>query len=168
MRKALKRTLSLILVVVLCLSTMPLSAFAAELAPGEPASTNEPSSEAPVESSQPEPTVSPTPDIADSSGPEESPQPEESEATPSPTPSAEPDVIPEPSSEPDSPYETELSQMEATQIWPALRKARARAAAGVLQMGYYCFKSEVGMVIISCGRNPRTLPCARPSQRKSM
>ena len=65
MQKALKRTLSLILVVVLCLSAMPLSAFAAELTPGEPASTNETPSEAPVESNQPdlsvEPAVSPTP-----------------------------------------------------------------------------------------------------------
>ena len=147
MQKALKRTLSLILVVVLCLSAMPLSAFAAELTPGEPASTNETPSEAPVESNQPdlsgEPAVSPTPDIAVSSGQEKS------ESTPSPAPSLELDVTPEPSSEPGSPYETELSQMEATQIWPALRKARARAAAGVgtagvLQMGYYCFKSEVG------------------------
>lgn len=147
MQKALKRTISLILVLVFCLSAMPFSAFAAESAPGEPASTNEPPSKAPVESSQPdpsgEPTISPTPDITVSSGQEES------EATPSPAPSADPDVTSEPSSEPDSPYETELSQMEATQIWPALRKARARAAAGVgtagvLQMGYYCFKSEVG------------------------
>ncbi len=59
----------------------------------------------------------------------------------------EPD--PEPTDEPNSPYETELTQMDAQQIWPALQRAKARAAAGtgtsgVLQMGYYCFKSDVG------------------------
>ena len=39
--------------------------------------------------------------------------------------------------------------MDATQIWSSLQRARTRAAAGagtagVLQMGYYCFKSDVG------------------------
>lgn len=46
-----------------------------------------------------------------------------------------------PSSQPNSSYETELAQVDATQIWSSLRRARTRSAAGagtagVLQMGY--------------------------------
>lgn len=149
MQKIMKRTLALILAVVLCFSAMPFSAFAVEMTPDETQSSQAQPSEAPAESSQPEPStapeVSPQPGADATPGPDESPKPT---ATPEafPSPSAEPSPTP---AEPADPYETELTQVDAQQIWPALQRARARAAAGigtggVLQMGYYCFKSEVG------------------------
>ncbi|WP_217957945.1 VaFE repeat-containing surface-anchored protein [Acutalibacter muris] len=149
MQKTMKRTLALILAVVLCFSAMPFSAFAVEMTPDETLSSETLPSEAPTESSQPEPSmapeVSPQPGADATPGPDESPKPT---ATPEafPSPSAEPSPTP---AEPADPYETELTQVDAQQIWPALQRARARAAAGigtggVLQMGYYCFKSEVG------------------------
>lgn len=52
MQKTMKRTLALILAVVLCFSAMPFSAFAVEMTPYEPLSSQAPSSEAPAESSQ--------------------------------------------------------------------------------------------------------------------
>lgn len=160
MQKTMKRTLALILALVLSMSGLPFSAFATEALPDEPLSSQAPPSEAPVESSQSkpsgEPTASPAPDVTASPSPEESPEPGQSEE-PSPTPEtgpapgaiAEPSASPEPAAQPDSPYETELAQVDATQIWSSLQRARTRAAAGagtagVLQMGYYCFKSDVG------------------------
>ena len=160
MQKTMKRTLALILAVMLCLSGLPYSAFATEAPPDEPLSSQAPPSEAPAESSQPEPSagpdIAPQPDLEATPSPEESPEPSQDEE-PSPTPeadstpgpSAESSASPEPAAQPDSPYETELAQVDATQIWSSLQRARTRAAAGagtagVLQMGYYCFKSDVG------------------------
>ena len=160
MQKTMKRTLALILAVMLCLSGLPYSAFATEAPPDEPLSSQAPPSEAPAESSQPEPSagpdIAPQPDLEATPSPEESPEPsqgEELSPTPeagsAPGPSAESSASPEPAAQPDSPYETELAQVDATQIWSSLQRARTRAAAGagtagVLQMGYYCFKSDVG------------------------
>ncbi len=152
MQKTMKRTLALILAVMLCLSGLPYSAFAAEAPPDEPLSSQAPPSEAPAESSEPEPSagpdVAPQPDLEATPGPENSPEPDAA-AEPSPVPPAEASPSPAPSAQPDSPYETELAQVDATQIWSSLQRARTRAAAGagtagVLQMGYYCFKSDVG------------------------
>lgn len=152
MLKTMKRTLALILAVMLCLSGLPYSAFAAEAPPDEPLSSQAPPSEAPAESSQPEPSagpdVAPQPDLEATPGPENSPE-SDAAAEPSPVHPAEDSPSPSPSAQPDSPYETELAQVDATQIWSSLQRARTRAAAGagtagVLQMGYYCFKSDVG------------------------
>ena len=152
MQKTMKRTLALILAVMLCLSGLPYFAFATEAPPDEPLSSQVPPSEAPAESSEPEPSagpdVAPQPDLEATPGPENSPEPDAA-AEPSPVPPAEASPSPAPSAQPDSPYETELSQVDATQIWSSLQRARTRAAAGagtagVLQMGYYCFKSDVG------------------------
>ncbi len=137
MHKTLKRTLAIILAVILCLGTVPFSAFAAENPTAAEKSAETTTSEPPSESSIPdasaslEETASPGPEVNLSELLETS---EENL---------------EPSPEQVSPYETELAQMDAQQIWPALQRAKARAAAGVgtggvLQMGYYCFKSEVG------------------------
>jgi hypothetical protein len=153
MQKTMKRTLALILALVLSMSGLPFSAFATEALPDEPLSSQAPPSEAPVESSQSkpsgEPTASPAPDVTASPSPEESPEPGQSEE-PSPTPETgpAPGAIAEPSASPEpaatSVFETELSTVEARQVWPALQRAKARAVAGVgtagvLQMGYYCF-----------------------------
>ena len=152
MQKTMKRTLVLILAVMLCLSGLPYSAFATEAPPDEPISSQAPPSEAPAESSQPEPSagpdVVPQPDLEATPGPENSPE-SDAAAEPSPVHPAEASPSPSPSAQPDSPYETELAQVDATQIWSSLQRARTRAAAGagtagVLQMGYYCFKSDVG------------------------
>ena len=152
MQKTMKRTLALILAVMLCLSGLPYSAFATEAPPDEPLSSQAPPSEAPAESSEPEPSagpdVAPQPDLEATPGPENSPEPDAA-AEPSPVPPAEASPSPAPSAQPDSHYETELAQVDATQIWSSLQRARTRAAAGagtagVLQMGYYCFKSDVG------------------------
>lgn len=154
MQKIMKRSLALLLAVVLCFSAMPFSAFATEVPPDDTLFTEAPpSNEPPVESSQPEPVHEPD----TSSAPEEpspGPSPEPSQKPePSPAPVEQPVETPEPSAEPadepESIYDTELGSIDAQQVWPALQRARVRAAAGVgtggvLQMGYYCFKSEVG------------------------
>ncbi|NBJ90133.1 VaFE repeat-containing surface-anchored protein [Acutalibacter sp. 1XD8-36] len=133
MTKNIKRFLALILTLVLCVGMVPAPVFAAEV--------TSKSSEAVAE---PEKS-----NIASSSKPDSSPAPEE----PSPGPSSEPTLTPElsaaPADEPESIYDTEMASVDAQQVWPALQRARARAAAGVgtggvLQMGYYCFKSDVG------------------------
>ena len=105
MQKTMKRTLALILAVMLCLSGLPYAAFATEALPDEPLSSQAPPSEAPAESSQPEPSagpdVAPQPDLEATPGPENSPESDAAaepslvppaEASPSPSPSAQPDV----------------------------------------------------------------------------
>ncbi len=164
MQKTMKRTLALILALVLCMSGLPFSAFAAEALPDENLSSQALPSEAPAESSQPDPSGEPTvslapdassePEVSTAPAPDRSPEPSEGPSPkpavdPSPASSVEPDATPKPSAEPENPFETELAQVDAQQVWSALRRTKARAAAGagtagVLQMGYYCFKSEVG------------------------
>ena len=56
MQKMMKRTLALLLAVVLCFGTVPLSAFATEIDPNETVSSEAPPSEAPSEST-PDPTA---------------------------------------------------------------------------------------------------------------
>ena len=152
MQKIMKRSLALLLAVVLCFGAMPLSAFATEIDPNETVSSEAPPSEAPSESTPGPDTTesSPAPSPDGSPAPDETPEPS-TEPAESPNPTAEPTAEPsaEPTTGPDDPYESELTQVDAHQIWPALQRARARAAAGVgaggvLQMGYYCFKSDVG------------------------
>ncbi len=125
MQKTMKRTLALILAVMLCLSGLPYSAFATEAPPDEPLSSQAPPSEAPAESSQPEPSagpdIAPQPDLEATPSPEESPEPSQDEE-PSPTPeadstpgpSAESSASPEPAAT--SIFETELSTVEARQV----------------------------------------------------
>lgn len=62
-----------------------------------------------------------------------------------------PTAEPEETAEPDDPFETEGETVDAYQVWPATpQRAMARAASfgtgGVLQIGYYCFTSAVGVV----------------------
>ena len=126
--------LALLLTVMLIFGVVPSTVYAAE-APPEPESAV--SSEPPGEdASEPSPEVTPEP----STEPVLTPAPEDSVMT-EPSPSPEP--------EEKSTFDTELATVDANKIWPAIRRAKARAAAGVgtggvLQMGYYCFKSEVG------------------------
>ena len=142
MQKTLKKTFALILAVMLCLGVMPLSVFASENHSAEEitseAASSEPLSESGITDTVTNPEE-PFPNETAQSGPKE--------AVGESAEMMEPD--PEPTDEPNSPYETELTQMDAQQIWPALQRAKARAAAGigtsgVLQMGYYCFTSDVG------------------------
>ena len=154
------------------MSGLPYSAFATEALPDEPLSSQAPPSEAPAESSQPEPSagpdVAPQPDLEATPGPENSPEPDAA-AEPSPVPPAEASPSPAPSAQPDSPYETELAQVDATQIWSSLQRARTRAAAGagtagVLQMGYsnavlnkFSFANAIPGVNITSNGNSLTL-----------
>lgn len=64
MLKTLKRTLALILAVMLCLGAIPFSAFAAEMPTAEEISSAAPSSESPEGSSQPDEGM----DVSSSSG----------------------------------------------------------------------------------------------------
>lgn len=152
MQKTMKRTLALILAVVLCFSAMPFSAFAVEMTPDETLSSHAPSSEAPAESSQPEPSAAPE------TGPESSAAPEESAVTstgsspaPSTEPTAEPaaDPTPEPATGSDDSGLTPGTELDMNRVWPALRRAQARAAGkfgtdGTLYVGDYCFPGGVG------------------------
>ncbi len=93
------------------------------------------------------------PPEAESSVSNEAPQ--ESEPVPSPEVTPEPSAEPvpasaqEPSSEPDNPELTPGTELDIERIWPAIRRAQARAAnigtSGTLYVGDYCFTSEVGV-----------------------
>ncbi len=148
MQKTMKLTLALILAVVLCFSAMPFSAFAVEMTPDETLSSHAPSSEAPAESSQPESSAAPE------TSPENSAAPEESAVTStgsSPAPSTEPTAEPtaEPTTGPDDSSLTPGTQLDVNKVWPAVRRAQARAAGqfgtdGTLYVGDYCFPGGVG------------------------
>ena len=150
MQKTMKRTLALILAVVLCFSAMPFSAFAVEMTPDETLSSHAPSSEAPAESSQPEPSAAPE------TGPESSAAPEENagpttEPAESPESSSEPTAEPtaEPTTGPDDSSLIPGTQLDVNKVWPAVRRAQARAAGkfgtdGTLYVGDYCFPGGVG------------------------
>ena len=151
MQKNLKRALAFLMALVLLFSAVPMSAFAAEGQMNDTTVADAPPSEEPPKNSQPEPSavpdLDPTPCPEDSQEPDgtELPDPEANSSIP-----AEPSPTSEVPAEPDSPYETELAQVDAQQIWPILQRAKTRAAGvgtgGVLQIGYYCFTSAVGVV----------------------
>ncbi|WP_217960038.1 thioester domain-containing protein, partial [Acutalibacter muris] len=124
MQKNIKRILSLVLVVVLCLSAMPLSAFATdEVHDG----TYE------VAEAEETPAVDP-----DEEGAAHDENAEES--------TGEPEVIPEET----DPYEAEGMEIEAVKVWPTpMRRAAMAASVGassVLKIGNYCFANEVGLL----------------------
>lgn len=102
--------------VILIFSVIPMSAFAAESAPDETASTEAPTSEPPAERDSTT-EVSPELNVTD-----------EPVLPPETGPSSPGD---EPAEGPDSIYNTELATVEACQVWPALQRAKARAASGV-------------------------------------
>ncbi len=124
MQKNIKRILSLILAVVLCFSTMPLSAFAA----GDDL-------EGPYEVVEVEETPAVEPDVHDELSPEDEVAGE---------PFGEPENAPEEI----DPYEVEGTEIDATKIWPTpMRRAAMAASVGassVLKIGNYCFADEVG------------------------
>ena len=138
MQKVLKRTFALILALMLCLSAMPFSAFAADVQPDAYVPSEV---EAVVEPDEPDLTASPDPD--GNSSPRGSP--EEQEESP-----ADPDTknLDETSSDP---VENELvpgTEFGVDQVWPAVRRMQARSAAygtsGTLYVGDYCFPGGVG------------------------
>ncbi len=157
MQKMMKRTLALLLAVVLCFGTVPISAFATEIDPNETVSSEAQPNEALAEST-PEPTDAPAPDASPS--PTGSPAPVESEEpgtepttepSESPSPSAEPTADPssEPTTVPDDPGLTPGTELDVNRVWPAVRRAMARAAGqygtnGTLYVGDYCFPGGVG------------------------
>ena len=119
MQKVLKRTFALILALMLCLSAMPFSAFAADVQPDAYVPSEV---EAVVEPDEPDLTASPDPD--GNSSPRGSP--EEQEESP-----ADPDTknLDETSSDP---VENELvpgTEFGVDQVWPAVRRMQARSAA---------------------------------------
>lgn len=141
MQKNLKRALAFLMTVILIFSVIPMSAFAAESALEETASAEAPPSEPPAESDSTT-EVSPEPNVTD-----------EPVLPPETGPSSPGD---EPAEEPDSIYNTELATVEARQVWPALQRAKARAASGVgaggvLQMGYYCFPMDNPNLVATLG-----------------
>ncbi|WP_322204114.1 MSCRAMM family protein, partial [Acutalibacter intestini] len=141
MQKNLKRALAFLMTVILIFSVIPMSAFATESAPDETASTEAPTSEPPAESDSTT-EVSPELNVTD-----------EPVLLPETGPSSPGD---EPAEEPDSIYNTELATVEARQVWPALQRAKARAASGVgaggvLQMGYYCFPIDNPNLVATLG-----------------
>ena len=141
MTKTFKRFLALLMTVMLIFSVVPTTVFAAEV-PSEPESTV--SSEAPQE---PEPTplpeITPEPSQEPFQGPAPASAPEAAETV-------EPSPIPEPSAEPEDTELTPGTELNMDRIWPAIRRAQARAAAnigtsGTLYVGDYCFTSAVGV-----------------------
>ena len=150
MQKIMKKSLALLLAVVLCFSAMPFSAFAVEMTPDETLSSEAQPSEAPAESSQPEPSTAPETGTESSAAPDESAEPT-TEPAGSPEPSAEPTVEPtaEPTTGPDDSSLTPGTQLDVNKVWPAVRRAQARAAGkfgtdGTLYVGDYCFPGGVG------------------------
>lgn len=148
MQTIMKRSLALLLAVVLCFSAMPFSAFAVEMTSDETLSSEAPPNEAPTESSQPEPSAAPE----SSAGPEENAG---TSTKPSPVPSTEPTAeptatpTPEPATGPDSSGLTPGTELDMDRVWPAIRRAQARAAGkfgtdGTLYVGDYCFPGGVG------------------------
>ena len=136
MQKYVKKVFALLMIVVLLFGTVSNTVYAAEALPElESAVSNESPADRLMDS---EPAPPPKPNS-------------EPVKEPSPEPSAEPSLSPSPTpeSEERNIFVTELAKTEARQIWPALQRTKTRAAAGVgtagvLQMGYYCFKSDVG------------------------
>ncbi len=142
MQKIVKRSLALILAVMLRISGLPFSAFAVESASDETVTSEIPPSEETEESSQPEPSLFPEPSGSPdhTSSPEPSAEPsEQPESTSSPTPPSEP-------SGGDDPYETEGASIDVTKVWPTgPRRAAGLASVGassVLKIGNYCFANE--------------------------
>ncbi len=148
MQKIMKRSIALLLAIMLCFSGLPFSAFASELQPDEPVASEAPPSDEPTESGEPDEL--PAPEPTEAPGPADPTEP-----TPSPEPTAEPteqpESIPTPPSEPsggDDPYETEGASIDVTKVWPTgPRRAAIAASVGassVLKIGNYCFADEVG------------------------
>ena len=136
MQKYIKKVFALFMTVVLLFGTVPGTVYAAETLP-EPESMV--SSEQPSEKLE-EPEPVPSPETSSAPVKEASPKPSV-EPSPPPSPTTE--------TEEKSALDKELATLDTRRIWPALRSAKVRAAAGigtsgVLQMGYYCFKSDVG------------------------
>lgn len=115
MQKNIKRILSLVLVIVLCFSAVPLSAFATE-----------DSLEGPYEVVEAEEMPSVEPD-------------EHEEVPPGDEVSEEPSVEPETFPEESDPYEVEGTEIDAAKIWPTpMRRAAMAASVGsssVLKIG---------------------------------
>ncbi len=126
MQKNIKRILSLVLVIVLCFSAVPLSAFATDDA-----------LEGPYEVVEAEEMPSVEPD-------------EHEEVPPGDEVSEEPSVEPETFPEESDPYEVEGTEIDAAKIWPTpMRRAAMAASVGsssVLKIGNNCFSSEVGLL----------------------
>ena len=126
MQKNIKRILSLVLVIVLCFSAVPLSAFATDDA-----------LEGPYEVVEAEEMPSVEPD-------------EHEEVPPGDEISEEPSVEPETFPEESDPYEVEGTEIDAAKIWPTpMRRAAMAASVGsssVLKIGNNCFSSEVGLL----------------------
>lgn len=141
MTKTFKRFLALLMTVMLIFSVVPTTVFAAEV-PSEPESTV--SSEAPQEPEpSPLPEITPEPSQEPFQGPAPASAPEAAETV-------EPSPIPEPSAEPEDTELTPGTELNMDRIWPAIRRAQARAAAnigtsGTLYVGDYCFTSAVGV-----------------------
>ena len=139
MTKHLKKVLALLLAIVLCLGTVPFPAFAVGVLPDDDFS-----SEVTIEPEEPDIFSSPAPES--SSSPRGSPAPTESSAAPeNVSSSAEPANKPDEETDELSPG----SELDIYQVWPAMRKAQARAAAGVgtsgtLYVGDYCLPGGVG------------------------
>ena len=125
MQKNAKRVLSLILALVLCLSAMPLSVFAADEAATEISEPVQQPDEGPVQEQGEDTEPTPESGMADESV-------------------KEPEII----QEERSPYETEGAEIEAVRIWSSpLRRAVEAISVGagsVLKIGYNCFANEVG------------------------
>lgn len=139
MHKIMKRSLALLLAVVLCFSAMPLSAFATEIVPDEALTSEVPPSEAPAESEQPDVTPVPEPTATPASSPDTAEGQDEQNGNPA----AEPDTGS------DDPELTPGTELDVDRIWPVIqRKARSAAAygtSGTLYVGDYCFSSEIGV-----------------------
>ena len=143
MQKFMKRTLALVLAVMLCLGAMPFSAFAMDTQPDNTVTSDSQPSEVPAESTQPDETAEP----------DSSTVPEEPISDPSPDVSEEPTEQPEitPTPEPEAkPDDSDLipgTELPITRIWPtAPRKARAASFGtnGTLYMGDECCPGGVG------------------------
>lgn len=136
MHKTLKRTVALLLALMLCLSAMPFSAFAADTPP----EVSTPSEvDTVVESEEPDLTVSPEPD--ESSSPRGSP--EEQEETPS-IPDTE---VPKETDTEQEIEHTSGTELPVTRVWPtSQRKVRAASIGtnGTLYMGDECCPGGVG------------------------
>lgn len=142
MQKTLKRTLALILAVMLCLGAMPFSVFAAEM-PAAEVSSEAPSSEAPEGSSQPDESTDRT---SEESQPDSSPDISDESSEPQEEDTAD---TAEPITDPDGSGLAPGTELDMDRVWPALRRAQARAAGkfgtdGTLYVGDYCFPGGVG------------------------
>lgn len=135
MTKHLKKVLALLLAIVLCLGTIPFPAFAVGVTPDMDISSE-------VTLTAEEPDITPSPEPESSSSPRGSPASAEPAPYNDPSPSAE--------SDDDSEELSPGTELDIYQVWPAARRAQARAAAGVgtsgtLYVGDYCFPSGIGV-----------------------